>query len=129
MQTAIGSITSAIAGNDPVQNAFQEFERYFDQHVKIEIVTGLKTYTDMYLTSFNVTRNADTGRVLAFTMGAQQLLTAETAVVDALVLPKKIKQAKNNATKARRNSGRVNAEQVSNQVQTNVKTAFGRFGV
>lgn len=114
-QTAIGSISAAIKGDDPVQNAFQEFERYFDQHVKIDIVTGLKTYTDMYLTAFNVTRNADTGRVLAFTMTAQQVITSTTSAVAPLII-----KPKKNATKKKKSSGRVNNEETSPQRQQSI---------
>lgn len=85
--TLISSIGSAIRGADPVLDAWQEIERYFDQAVRIDIGTSLKVYKNMMLTSFSCTRDASTGQALRFSCTAREIFTVKTQVVAALEIP------------------------------------------
>lgn len=57
----------------------------------IDVVTSLRTYEQMAITSLKCTRDADTGNVLNFTAVMRQVFTAtsETVVAPATARPKK----------------------------------------
>ena len=84
LQTAINSATTLFTGGSPVQNAWKEFNRYFDEQVIITIATSLDTYRDMVLTSFNAIRNNQSGGKLAFTATARPIKFAYTSEIDAI---------------------------------------------
>jgi hypothetical protein len=84
LQTAINSAQRAFMGGSPVQNAWKEFNRYFDEQVIITIETSLDTYRDMMLTSLVATRNNQSGGKLAFAATARPIKFAYTSEIDAL---------------------------------------------
>ena len=58
--------------------AFEEINLLIDNKELVTVVTGLKTYDDMHIKSFNVDRNSSNGSVLDFTMMLDQARKVET---------------------------------------------------
>ena len=86
-QTAINSVKSIIAKDDPVMNAWQEVERYFEKRIIITINTSLKKYKNMILTSFNVTRNSAKGQSLHFSLTAREIRVVSTVEKARITVP------------------------------------------
>lgn len=84
LETAINSAVSLITGGDPVENAWKELNRYFDEKVVITIETSLDIYFDMVLTSLNVRRTGASGQRLEFSLTAREISFAYTSEIDAL---------------------------------------------
>lgn len=85
LETAINSAVSAFTGGNPVDNAWRELNRYFDEKVVITIETSLDTYYDMVLTSLTVNRSSESGGRLQFSVTAKRVVYAYTSEIDALV--------------------------------------------
>lgn len=79
LQTAISSVGSLIAGDDPVQAAWDTFNRYFDDSELITISTSLREYQKCMIVSLSVPRDAKTGKVLRFTLNVKQIRVVTTA--------------------------------------------------
>jgi hypothetical protein len=80
VNSAIGFVSSLGGADSPSINAWKEFQRFFDEAVVIEIKTSLEqeNYSSMVLTSLDVTRDTDTGQVLAFSAAAREIRFVET---------------------------------------------------
>ncbi len=88
--TLVNSVIGLVEGDkSPSLNAWEEFQRFFDEAVVVDVNTSLKKYTNMVLTSFAVTRDAATGQVLAFTLAAREIRFVSTAFGEAIELPSK----------------------------------------
>lgn len=86
--TLINSIIGLVQGDkDPSSNAWNEFERFFDEAVVLDIKTSLKSYTNMVLTDLAVTRDSKTGQVLSFTASAREVRFVDTQFGEAIALP------------------------------------------
>lgn len=55
-------------------DAFNRLVRVHTQRERITVVTGIKVYTDMVMTSFQVPRNVQTGQSLTFVIELQKVL-------------------------------------------------------
>lgn len=84
INSAIGVIEGDVA---PSVNAWQEFQRFFDEAVVLTINTRLKRYTNMVLIALDVTRDANTANGLTFTASAREILFVDTEEGTALTLP------------------------------------------
>lgn len=84
LETAINSAALLITGGDPVENAWKELNRYFDEKVAITIETSLDIYFDMVLTSLNVRRTGESGQRLQFSLTAREITFAYTSEVEAI---------------------------------------------
>jgi len=109
-QTAINSVKSIIAKDDPVMNAWQEIERYFEKRVIVTINTSLKKYENMILTSFNVTRNSFKGQSLHFSLTAEEIRVVNTEEEDRITVPEpKTKTTEKKKDKGKKDKGDADA--------------------
>ena len=98
INSAIGLINGDV---DPSANAWKELQRFFDKAVVLDISTSLENYTNMVLTSLDVTRNSGTTNGLFFTLTAREIKFVDTAEGAAITLPVvTVGQAKKSAGKA-----------------------------
>jgi hypothetical protein len=123
-QSAISSVGSLIdgKGGDPVLDAWAAIENYFKNSELITITTSLKTYTNMALVSFSVTRSADTGDALSFSLNARELRIVETATATALedIQAKNARKAKSKTTQDKKNKGRKQKKKASKEQKKSV---------
>lgn len=92
---AIQAVRSAIegGGQSPSLVARDALEAYFDNAEIITIVTRLKTYENMVLTSFTYVDSVENANVLRFTVRAKQIRLVGTRTGVAIVKPKKATHA------------------------------------
>lgn len=107
-QSLINSAIGLIQGDeDPLTNAFQEFERFFDEAVVLTITTSLREYPNMVLTGLDTTRDAENASKLTFTATARQVRFVDTEEGAALTIPKEVTgQVKKSAGKATNSSAK-----------------------
>ena len=87
-ESLLNSVVGLVNGDeDPSANAWQEFNRFFDDAVMLTITTSLKEYQNMVLTSLDVTRDVSTTNGLFFAMSAREVRFASTEEGEALTLP------------------------------------------
>jgi len=84
-KTAMGSSDTDLSKveipEDPksrIRQAYHELLRMKRERQPIDVVTGLDTYTDMVITSFNISRDVETGEDLPFTMSFQKIKTVKS---------------------------------------------------
>jgi len=65
-------------GGKPSKNAFDQFEKIYDEKRSVEIVTGLKKYDNMILIDLNIPRTSRTVRSLQFTATFKQINIVST---------------------------------------------------
>ena len=76
---------------DRAQEAFKKLEELFQNSQTVDIVTTLKTYSNMALENLNIHRNAHNSEALKFTCCAKNIRMAESVVIQ---IPKpKVKRA------------------------------------
>ncbi len=86
--SVINSAIGLINGDeDPSANAWQEFNRFFDEAVVLQIETSLHRYPTMVLTGLETTRDAGTSNGLHFVASAREVQFVATEEGDALALP------------------------------------------
>ena len=61
-----------------IRQAYYELLRMKRERQHIDVVTGLDTFTDMVITSFNISRDAETGADLPFSMSFQKIKTVKS---------------------------------------------------
>lgn len=69
---------------DRAGQGYDELERIMNDGELVEVITTLRQYDSMHPTSFEVTRNAQTGNVIDFRMALRQV---KTAVAEELSVP------------------------------------------
>ncbi len=84
INSAIGVINGSKA---PIDIAFQEFGRFFDDAVVLTITTSLLDYPNMVLTGLEVTRDADNANKLTFSASAREIIFVKTEEGEAFTLP------------------------------------------
>jgi hypothetical protein len=67
---------------DRAERADKEFRRAMDSGELVNVATSLRDYTNMAITDYTVTRNAETGNILAFTIGMREIVTVTTERVE-----------------------------------------------
>jgi len=65
--------TNTILGNDLVQTAFDKLVEIRDNKDVIDVISGLKVYSDMIMNRLSIPRDARTGQSLQFTAGFVQI--------------------------------------------------------
>lgn len=65
--------TNTILGNDLVQTAFDKLVEIRDNKDVIDVVSGLKVYSDMIINRLSIPRDVRTGQSLQFTAGFTQI--------------------------------------------------------
>jgi hypothetical protein len=78
--TTGGAIYSAGA-QGPVQSAYKMLIDLHDNPRLIDIVTKLRTYHNMILTSLKIPRDAKTGDVIRFSANFQEIRTVQTQII------------------------------------------------
>ena len=63
------------------QLGYLELERLKNDRVPFDVVTGLDVYSNVLITSLNVTRNSSTGRALSFRMTVKEVTLVDTQIV------------------------------------------------
>ena len=76
------------AGGDPkerIRAAYHELLRLTDEGQPLDLVTGLDTYPNMVITSFNIDRDVETGADLPFDMTFKEIriIKSETVTINA----------------------------------------------
>ncbi len=98
VNSAIGVINGSKA---PLDDAWENFEGFFENADVLTITTSLRDYDNMVLTSIEVTRDAENANKLTFTAGAREILFVKTEQGEALALPASVVgQASKSAGKA-----------------------------
>lgn len=82
------------------ESAYGELRRIMDDGETVDVITSLREYTNMAITSMSVVRNRDNGNVLNCTLNLVEIIQATAFAVD-LPLPV------NAANKAAANAGKV----------------------
>lgn len=59
-------------------NAFNQLVQIHNRRERITVVTGIKVYTDMVITSLNVPRNIQSGQSLTFVLDMQKVILDST---------------------------------------------------
>lgn len=70
------------AWGDRVDAAYQKLLELKNAGVLIDVVTSLRTYSDMAITSIVITRDAATGNVLDCAIGLREIVTATSLAFD-----------------------------------------------
>lgn len=77
--TAVGSIgRSLVTSEDRVEDAFKFLEELRDNSVPFRIVTKLKAYDDLLISSLNITQTSRDGNSLRFNMILEQVTIVKT---------------------------------------------------
>jgi hypothetical protein len=61
-----------------IRQAYHELLRMKRERQPVDVVTGLDTFTDMVITSFNISRDVETGADLSFSMSFQKVKTVKS---------------------------------------------------
>ena len=61
-----------------IRQAYHELLRMKRERQPLDVVTGLDTYTNMVITSFNISRDAESGEDLPFSMSFQKIKTVKS---------------------------------------------------
>ena len=61
-----------------IRQAYHELLRLKRARQPVDVVTGLDTFTDMVITSFNISRDVETGADLTFSMSFQKIKTVKS---------------------------------------------------
>jgi len=84
-KTAMGSSDTDLSKveipDDPksrIRQAYHELLRMKRERQTVDVVTGLDTFTDMVITTFNISRDVETGEDLPFTMSFQKIKTVKS---------------------------------------------------
>jgi len=84
-KTAMGSSDTDLSKveipDDPksrIRQAYHELLRMKRERQPVDVVTGLDTYTDMVITTFNISRDAESGEDLPFSMSFQKIKTVKS---------------------------------------------------
>ncbi len=90
------TIFGALAGigESRSNDANEALNKIVDDRTDVTLVTGLKVYQNMVLTSFNVERSANTGSTLTFSATLQQIKVVFTELVDVPAIGELENQAK-----------------------------------
>ena len=76
----VGDLDSSSARSDI---AYKEIHRMMDAGELFTVITRLREYKNMSITSFTVSRDASTGNVIPISLSMREVLTVETATVAA----------------------------------------------
>jgi hypothetical protein len=115
LQTAISSTISAIKQDDPVQAAWDTFNKYFENSELITVSTSLREYKNMLIVGLQVPRDARTGKILRFTITLKQIRIVTTASTEAIPVPDTTTGGKGKAgdkkSRGDQQNGNANGEQ------------------
>lgn len=81
-QSAMALVQGDLA---PSESARAEFERFFDQRVRLTIITPFRTYLNMFITSLNAREDVGTADGMFFSLSAREVLFA--VVQTGLAIP------------------------------------------
>ena len=102
--------------NSRVKNAYEELLALFVKKEPFDVVTGLDVYSDVFFTSFDISRDANTGKALSFDAKFQQILFATPATVK---IPKSnIKSTKKDLAQSTVNKGSTQAADAESKRQS-----------
>jgi hypothetical protein len=66
----------------PVEDALLYLQFLKSQRLPFDVITNLQTYTTMVITNLAINRDPSTGSVLDFTVSLQEILIAQTSVIE-----------------------------------------------
>lgn len=91
----IRSVANLVSGvsNDLAKTGYEQLRQLVEGKELIKIVTTLREYNDMLLENLTVTRDADNGDCLNFSVTARQVRLISTSSVAAIPSPKEPKKA------------------------------------
>lgn len=67
--------------NSRVKDAYERLLNLYNQKEPFDVVTGLDIYKDVFFTSFDINRDADTGQALSFEAKFQNILFASSKII------------------------------------------------
>lgn len=79
----IGFLFSAFGNTDRVQKAYDAIEELYLKREPITVVSSLKVYNNMVITSFSIPKDASTGDSVEISVDVQQLVTVTTKYTQA----------------------------------------------
>lgn len=78
----LASLRIGPAPRNRAEDAYEELRRIMDEGQLVRVVTQLRNFENMALTSISVSRDKDTGRILDATIGLREIVIATTEVVE-----------------------------------------------
>lgn len=119
-------ITDFLSKTDRVEAAYAELQRVMDDGELVDVVTSLKTYDNMAITSLVVDRDVATGNVLNCVVSLREVVIASTLTVD-LPLPQNVanKAAKNKGAASKSAGSAAQGEQAQSALSQFVGSLFG----
>jgi len=81
MGTSDTDLSKVEIPDDPksrIRQSYHELLRMKRERQPVDVVTGLDTFTDMVITSFNISRDVETGEDLPFSMSFQKIKTVKS---------------------------------------------------
>ena len=124
-QSAINSVANLITGTDPVEAAWDQFEKYMDDGTEIPVVTGKKYYPRMVIMDLEDSRQ--TNDWMQFTITLRAFRTAYTTSVEAIA-DQAIVTAETTAQKAISKGNQLAAEAESEAAKESILAAATGFG-
>lgn len=107
-----------------VQDAFNALLEIREKNVLLTLQTGLKSYTNMIMTSFIPTEEAKNGSSLVFTASFERIELVSSD--DTVIIPKESKDSRASAAK-KQNGGKKVAKETTEQNKTIAKNLFDKF--
>lgn len=120
----LNSAESSPVGGNRVKNAYEELLALKKNKTPFNVVTGLDVYTNVFFTTFDIHRDADTGRALSFEAKFQKITFATPVKVK--IQRDKIRSGKKDLTQSDVKKG---ADQASNaeEKRENVSLLYKLF--
>lgn len=123
---AAGALVGLLKGKDNrVKNGYDHLRDLQSKRIPFVVITGLKRYKDMMLTSLTVTREPGTGRALDFTATFKEVRIVQSKIVK---LPNTFGAVANSAAK-KSDLGRQSANEASADNKTLAKSITDGLGV
>jgi hypothetical protein len=117
-----GDLTSV---EDRVEAAYKELQRMQDEGELVTVVTSLREYENMALTSLSVTRDVTNGNVLNAQLSLRQVLRAQLETVEA---PEPENAARGKGKNLGKQSSKPSTSAVADKAEQNTSVAKGLTG-
>jgi len=110
---AAASIREGSPPRSIAEDAYGELRRIMDERVPVRLVTALREFDNMILTSISVVRNKDTGRIIDATIKLRELIIATTETTDA-------PEPEQSNRKKKQNKGKQTGKEATDQQNTSI---------
>lgn len=130
------SLTGANGSSNRVRDAYGKIINLMEEKTLISIVTGLRVYSDMFISNFTVPRTAQNGGALNFSMSLQHavIVSSQVAQIPKTQITPEEPQAQGKADIGKANSGQTQTKTEDNenylaQIEAEVEAALDKVGI